>query len=173
MNYHNITKDDLKNGDGVRVVLWVSGCNHACKDCQNPETWDSCSGVLFDDDAKRELFAELQKDYVAGVTFSGGDPLYPGNRECVGQLIKQIHKMFPHKTVWCYTGYTLEQIKDVPFLKYIDVLVDGPFIPALKELKLKWKGSSNQRIIMLKKSISSGKLIVRNNNDCEVVLGEY
>lgn len=173
MNYHNITKDDLKNGDGVRVVLWVAGCNHACKDCQNPETWDSCSGIVFDEEAKNELFNELKKDYIQGVTFSGGDPLYPSNRECVGELVKQIHKHFPNKTIWMYTGYTLEQVKVLSFLKYIDVLVDGPFIPALKELKLKWKGSSNQRIILLKKSINSGKLTIRDDDDKEQILNEY
>ena len=113
MNYHNITKTDLKNGDGLRVVLWVAGCNHMCKECQNPETWDACGGLHFDDSAKQEIFAELDKDYISGITFSGGDPFFPSNREVVGELMQEIHKKYPNKTIWCYTGYTFEQIQDL------------------------------------------------------------
>ncbi len=173
MNYHNITKTDLKNGDGLRVVLWVAGCNHMCKDCQNPETWDACGGLHFDDHAKQEIFDELDKDYVSGITFSGGDPLFPSNRDVVGSLMEEIHKKYPNKTIWCYTGYTFEQIQDLPFLKYIDVLVDGPFIPAMKELKLKWKGSSNQRVILVKESLKSGKIVVRDNDDQVQILNDW
>ena len=173
MNYHNITKTDLKNGDGLRVVLWVSGCNHQCKDCQNPETWDECGGIPFDDYSKQEIFAELEKDYVAGITFSGGDPIFPTNRKVVGELMEEIHKLYPNKTIWCYTGYTFEQIKDLPFLKYIDVLVDGPYIPALKELKLKWKGSSNQRVILCKQSLKENKLIIRDDDDTQKCITEW
>ena len=90
MNYHNITKDDLVNGEGVRVVLWVAGCSHKCFNCQNPETWDEKSGILFDVDAEKELFDELDKDYVSGITFSGGDPLFPHNRETITTLCKKI-----------------------------------------------------------------------------------
>ena len=157
------------NGDGIRVVLWLAGCNHRCKDCQNPETWDECGGMKFDSFAKEEIFAELDKDYVAGITFSGGDPLYPKNRAEVLSLMQEIDKKYPNKTIWCYTGYTYEQIKDLEHLKYIDVLVDGPFIPSLKELGLKWKGSSNQRLIYCKKSLKENKLIIRDNdtqNEC-------
>lgn len=164
MNYHNITKVDMLNGDGLRVVLWLAGCNHMCKDCQNPETWDECGGIPFDNYAKEELFEELGKDYVSGITFSGGDPLFPKNRDEVLSLLQEIDKKFPNKTIWMYTGYTFEQVKDLEHLKYVDVLVDGPFIPALKELGLKWKGSSNQRVILAKKSIKEGKLIVRDND---------
>lgn len=161
MNYHNITKTDMLNGDGLRVVLWLAGCNHKCKDCQNPETWDACGGLKFDDGAKEELFEELEKPYVAGVTLSGGDPLFPQNREEVGLLAQEVHKKYPNKTIWCYTGYTYEQIKDWEYLKYIDVLVDGPFIPSMKELGLKWKGSSNQRVIDIQKTRDSGFLVIK------------
>ena len=160
MNYHNITKNDMLNGDGLRVVLWLAGCNHRCKDCQNPETWDEFGGLPYDSYTKQEIFDELNKEYVSGITFSGGDPLFPNNRQCVGELMQEIHKLYPNKTIWCYTGYTYEQIKDWPYLKYIDVLVDGPYIPAMKELGLKWKGSSNQRIIDVKKSISLGRVVL-------------
>ncbi len=156
MNYHNITKTDMLNGDGLRVVLWLAGCSHRCKDCQNPETWDEFGGLPFDNYAKEEIFAELDKDYISGITFSGGDPLFPQNRKQVGELMCEIHKKYPNKTIWCYTGYTYEQIKDWEYLKYIDVLVDGPFIPSMKELGLKWRGSSNQRIIDVKKTMQCG-----------------
>ena len=97
MNYHNITKDDLKNGDGLRVVLWVAGCNHQCKECQNPETWDECGGLPFDESAKAELFKELEKDYISGITFSGGDPIFPSNRKVVGELMEEICKKYPNE----------------------------------------------------------------------------
>lgn len=158
MNYHNITKTDMLNGDGLRVVLWLAGCSHRCKDCQNPETWDEFGGLPFDNYAKEEIFAELNKDYIAGITFSGGDPLFPQNRSQVGELMCEIHKQYPNKTIWCYTGYTYEQIKDWEYLKYIDVLIDGPFIPSMKELGLKWRGSSNQRIIDMKKTLQNGSI---------------
>ena len=164
MNYHNITKDDLKNGDGVRVVLWVAGCNHKCKECQNPETWDSCGGLPFDEEAKAELFAELAKDYISGITLSGGDPLFPDSRDSILALMQEIAEKFPNKTIWLYTGYTFEQIQNLPHLKYVDVLVEGPYIPAMRELKLKWRGSSNQRVIMAKESLCQNKLIVRQDD---------
>ena len=96
MNYHNITKVDMLNGEGLRVVLWVAGCNHRCKDCQNPETWDEFAGLAFDNGAKDEIFEELNKDYIKGITFSGGDPLFPQNRETVGLFAQEIHKQFPN-----------------------------------------------------------------------------
>ncbi len=100
MRYHNITKDDMLNGEGLRVVLWVSGCAHACPGCHNPVTWDAESGLPFDAAAKAELFEELQKDYIAGVTLSGGDPLYPANREAIAALCQEIKDHFPDKTIW-------------------------------------------------------------------------
>ena len=123
MQYHNITKDDMLNGDGLRVVLWVAGCGHACPGCHNPITWDENGGLPFDEAAKEEIFTELAKDYVSGVTFSGGDPLYPANREQVGALAREVHARFPEKTIWLYTGYRWEQIADLPFLDAIDVIV--------------------------------------------------
>ena len=170
MRYHNITKDDMLNGDGLRVVLWVAGCAHACPGCHNPETWDAAGGIPFDQAAKDELFAELEKDYVSGVTFSGGDPLFPANRETVGALCREIRQRFPDKTIWCYTGYVFE--KDIlermvpkwrytgPLLQLIDVLVDGPFIEELKDITLLFRGSSNQRLIDVPKSLAAGKTVL-------------
>ena len=108
MRYHNITKDDMLNGDGLRVVLWVSGCDHCCKECQNPITWDPNSGLIFDESAKKELFDELEKSYVSGITFSGGDPLHANNIYEIKELAKEIRTKFPEKTIWLYTGCTWE-----------------------------------------------------------------
>lgn len=147
MNYHNITKDDMKNGDGLRVVLWLSGCLHKCKNCQNPVTWDPDSGLLFDEYAKREIFDELAKDYISGITFSGGDPLFPGNEEEITVLAEEIKKNFQGKTIWLYTGYSFENIYNKKIMKYVDVCIDGKYVDELRDIKLKWRGSSNQRVI--------------------------
>ena len=160
MRYHNITKDDMLNGDGLRTVLWVAGCSHGCKNCQNPITWDICGGIPFDEAAKEELFAELEKDYISGITFSGGDPLHVKNRDEVGALIREIHKKFPDKTIWVYTGYLWDEVRDLPYMKYVDVLVDGRFVEALKDTTLHWKGSSNQKVIDVKKSLKTGKIVL-------------
>ena len=150
----------MLNGDGLRVVLWVAGCGHACPGCHNPITWDENGGLPFDEAAKEEIFTELAKDYVSGVTFSGGDPLYPANREQVGALAREVHARFPEKTIWLYTGFLWEDIKDLPFLKYVDVLVDGPFVEAEKDVTLHWKGSANQRVIDVKKSLAQGSVVL-------------
>ena len=147
MNYHNITTDDMRNGDGLRTVLWVAGCSHHCPFCQNPETHDPCSGIPFDNAAYKELIEDLSNSYISGLTLSGGDPLYEGNRETITALVKDIKEQFPNKTIWCYTGFSYEDIKDLEIMKYVDVLVDGRFIEALKDVKLWWRGSSNQRVI--------------------------
>lgn len=161
MRYHNITKDDMLNGDGLRAVLWVAGCSHGCKNCQNPITWDICGGIPFDSEAKEELFEALKPEYVFGITFSGGDPLHMQNREEVGKLIEEIREEFPGKTIWVYTGYRWEDVKDLPYMKLVDVLVDGPFIEELKDTSLPWKGSSNQRVIDVKKTMEIGEVILK------------
>ena len=150
MYYHDITKDDMKNGEGLRVVLWVSGCNHKCEGCQNPITWNPNDGVLFDEAAKAELYAQLEKTYISGITFSGGDPLYDANREEVTALAKEIVERFPEKTIWLYTGYYYEEVKHLEIMKYIDVLVDGPYEQEKRDDKLHWCGSSNQHVLYLK-----------------------
>ena len=105
MNYHNITKDDMLNGDGLRVVLWLAGCTHCCDGCQNPQTWDASGGIEFDKKAEDELFEALAQDHISGITFSGGDPLHPFNRETVLELAKKVKTQFKNKTVWMYTGF--------------------------------------------------------------------
>ena len=150
MKYHNIIHDDMLNGDGLRTTLFVAGCNHECKECQNPETWDVHGGIPFDADAREEIFIELQHDYISGLTISGGDPLHPLNRADVTALCKEVKAKFPEKTIWVYTGYLYEEVENLEVLQYIDVLVDGPFINKKKSPKKPWVGSSNQRVIFLK-----------------------
>jgi len=154
MRYHNITKDDMLNGDGLRVVLWVAGCSHCCKECQNPVTWDPSGGLLFDDAAKQELFEQLDKSYISGITFSGGDPLHAANRLDVRNLMAEIKEKYPNKTIWLYTGDSWENIMHYVILQYVDVLVDGEFQIARKDNKLLWKGSSNQRVIDVQKTLA-------------------
>ena len=152
MNYHNITYPDMNNGEGLRVVLWLSGCSHKCKGCQNPQTWDANSGIPFDESAKEELFRELDKDYISGLTLTGGDPFFEGNLDGVLELVTEVNKRYntpqdrayvkdknnnilmsfpdkirlssPHKTIWIYSGYTWEEILDEEynFLEMHDTL---------------------------------------------------
>ena len=160
MRYHNITKDDMLNGEGLRVVLWVAGCGHACPGCHNLVTWDVDGGLPFDQDAEDELFAELGKDYVSGVTLSGGDPLFPANRADVGALCARIRQRFPDKTIWLYTGYTWEEIQDLPLLENVDVVVDGRFVQAQADSQLHWRGSANQRVIDVGRTRASQEVVL-------------
>lgn len=155
MRYHNITKDDMLNGDGLRVVLWVAGCTHCCKECQNPLTWDPQGGLPFDEAAKQEIFEQLDKDYISGITFSGGDPLHSANRLDVKNLMAEIKEKYPNKTIWLYTGDSWENIMHYSCMQYVDVVVDGEFKVELKDVKLRWKGSSNQRVIDVKATLKS------------------
>ncbi len=158
MRYHNITKDDMLNGDGLRTVLWLSGCSHCCKDCHNPVTWDANGGLPFDAAAREELFGELAKDYISGVTLSGGDPLYYANRSGVLALLEEICSRFPQKNVWMYTGFVWETVCDLRIMDYVDVLVDGEFVAELRDSQLYWRGSSNQRVIDVKESKALGRV---------------
>ncbi|MBE6888525.1 MAG: anaerobic ribonucleoside-triphosphate reductase activating protein [Ruminococcaceae bacterium] len=160
MRYHNITTDDMLNGDGLRTVLWVSGCPHRCQGCHNPITWDIDGGIPFDEAAEKELFEKLSADYISGITFSGGDPLHPQNREEVARLAKRVRAEFPEKTIWLYTGYNWEEICDLEAVAVSDVLVDGRFEKNLFDAKLHWKGSSNQRVIDVKETLEHGKIVL-------------
>lgn len=160
MRYHNITKDDMLNGDGLRVVLWVSGCLHCCRDCQNPITWDPNGGLPFGEAEKKEIFEELDKDYTSGITFSGGDPLHPSNITGITRLAAEIRQKYPHKTIWLYTGSLWEEICREEIVQYLDVLVDGEFEVDKKDLQLRWKGSSNQRVIDVQRTLQSGKVVL-------------
>lgn len=180
MNYHNITTEDMLNGDGLRVVLWVAGCEHHCPGCQNPETWDPEDGVPYDRNAWEEIVTELKKDYISGITFSGGDPLHTKNRAQVISIATKIKQDFPNKTIWLYTGYRWEEIMDIPGIEYIDVIVDGRFVQSMADVSYPWAGSTNQRVIDVKESLESGCAIrhktfdtrLAGNLNVEVCCGE-
>ncbi len=150
----------MRNGDGLRVVLWLSGCSHHCRGCQNPVTWDPNDGILFDEAAKAEVFDQLEKPYISGITFSGGDPFYAGNRDEVCELMAEIKEKFPDKNIWVYTGDSYETCVSYPAIKYVDVLVDGEFILEQRDVKLLWKGSKNQRVINVPESLKTGQVVI-------------
>lgn len=164
MNYHNITTDDMLNGDGLRVVLWVSGCNHHCKDCQNPETWNPRSGILFDNSAMAEIEKELKRPEISGLTISGGDPFHPSNRIMVHRIVKHVRKKYPDKTIWIYTGYLYEYLRRSKVfdntLRQIDVLVDAQYDPTYSDVNYPWAGSINQRVIDVKRSLKEGEVVL-------------
>lgn len=175
MKYHNITKADMLNGEGLRVVLWVSGCNHECPGCQNALTWNPNEGINFDEEAIKEIYHELDQDWCDGITLSGGDPLFPGNRETICNLILNIKEKYPNKTIWCYTGYTYENLmkqkeKDKylnDILEYIDVLLDGPFIMRQADINKHYVGSSNQRVIDMVETRKNGDIILYSEENIE------
>lgn len=168
MNYHNITYPDMNNGDGLRVALWLSGCSHHCNNCQNPQTWNPSNGIKFDDIAFDELLDELRKDYISGLTITGGDPLFEDNVDEVYNLCVFIKRILPHKTIWIYTGYTWEELQSDKYknyerrlvLKHCDVAVDGKYIEELRDITLKWRGSSNQRVINVTESLKQNKVVL-------------
>lgn len=179
LNYHKIEKASIANGTGIRVVLWVSGCNVHCYNCQNPQTWDFSSGVPFNEESKKELFEALDKSYIQGITFSGGHPLEYENLPDIYDLIKEIRAKYPKKDIWLYTGYTLtlndfDTSVDICWdnsllrnyiLAMCDVVVDGAYIDELKNITLKWRGSSNQRVIDVKKTLKESRVILYES-DC-------
>ena len=160
MRYHNITKDDMLNGDGLRVVLWVAGCSHCCREGQNPITWDPNGGLPFTEAEENEIFAELDKDYISGITFSGGDPLHPSNISAVTALARKIRQKYPQKTIWLYTGALWEEIQCEEIVNYLDVCVDGEFVAEKKDVTLQWKGSSNQRVINVPATLREGRIVL-------------
>lgn len=177
MNYHNILHDDMRNGSGLRVVLFVSGCSNQCDGCHNPQTWDSKSGIEFDIDAQKEIVNALKQPYISGLTISGGDPLHPDNILPVYHLCKEIKTKFPDKTIWIYSGYTFNQLyipegsavttdfnvtRDIgnALLRYIDVLVDGKFVKELADVNYPYAGSRNQSVIDVPKTLKCGEIVL-------------
>lgn len=158
MNYGRINKTDIANGPGVRVSLFVSGCRNRCKGCFQPETWDFNYGEKFTKDMYIEIDDALSEGYIEGLSILGGDPFEPENIEVITDLCKFIKTFSPCKTIWIYTGYLYEDLKDLEIMEYIDVLVDGPFIESKKDISLQFRGSSNQRIIDVKKTRRSGTI---------------
>ncbi len=169
MNYAEIKKFDIANGLGVRVSLFVSGCRHHCKNCFNEATWDFCYGKPFDKAAEKEILDALAPDYIGGFSLLGGEPFEPENQEQLAALLSAIKEKYPAKDIWCYSGFTLDKEllgnsrahteHTLELLKNIDVLVDGRFVEELKDISLKFRGSSNQRLIDVKKTLEKGEII--------------
>ncbi len=170
MNYATIKKTDIANGPGVRVSLFVSGCSHHCEGCFNAEAWDYHYGQSYTKDTEEEIIAALSLPYITGLTLLGGEPFDPQNQPHLLPLLRRVRRELPEKTIWCYTGYTLETdlrtdalgIPEITheMLSLIDVLVDGEFVLAQKDIQLRFRGSSNQRLIDLRKTEDNGGRVV-------------
>ncbi|MBQ8783529.1 MAG: anaerobic ribonucleoside-triphosphate reductase activating protein [Clostridia bacterium] len=169
MNYGEIKKTDIANGEGVRVSLFVSGCTHHCEGCFNPETWNFSYGKEFTSETEKELLQALSPDFINGLTLLGGEPFEPQNQRELVPFLRKVKEQYPHKNIWCYTGYLFDEelLKDNrarcevtdEMLGMIDVLVDGEFKQELKNITLRFRGSENQRIIDIKKSLEAGEVV--------------
>ena len=170
MNYAAIKSCDIANGPGVRVSLFVSGCRHHCRDCFNPETWDFAYGQPFDEGVMEHILGLMAPDYIRGITFLGGEPFEPENQPGLLALSRKIKAAYPEKTIWSFSGYLFD--RDIlsgklgpwettrELLSYLDVLVDGPFVASLKNLNLRFRGSSNQRLIDVPASLKTGAVVL-------------
>lgn len=175
MNYADIKSIDVANGPGVRVSLFVSGCNHHCWNCFNKEAWDFNYGKVFTEKTLEELLEYLKPDFIKGLTLLGGEPLELQNQQGLLPVVKRVKELYPHKSIWCYTGFTFD--KDVlgsmweqnsitkELFSYLDVLVDGKYIEQLHSLNLNFRGSSNQRIIKVQESLEQGKIVLHELNN--------
>ena len=170
MNYGEIKICDIANGEGVRISLFVSGCTHHCKECFNPETWDFSYGKPFDEEAQERILSGLAPDYIDGLSLLGGEPFEPANQRALLPFLRRVRERFPQKSIWCYTGYTLEsdllsesrarcECTD-EMLSCLDVLVDGEFVLEKKNISLPFRGSENQRIIDVKKSLEDREIVL-------------
>ena len=169
MNYATIKTHDVANGPGVRVSLFVSGCTHHCKNCFNKETWDFNFGEPFDENVQNTILEALSPSFIAGFSLLGGEPMHPDNQSAVLEISKKVKEKYPEKNIWCYSGYLYEDILEGKvgdketandLLKCIDILVDGKFVEELKNPGLQFRGSSNQRIIDVQKSLEKGEICI-------------
>ena len=169
MNYATIKWTDIANGEGVRISLFVSGCTHHCKNCFNEIAWDFSYGEAFDEAVQAKILSELESSFIAGLSLLGGEPLEPQNQEALYPFVQEVKRRFPQKTIWCYTGFVLDEksgmLKEThkntavtkQLISLFDVLVDGPFVEELKDIRLKFRGSSNQRVIDVPKTLQHGE----------------
>ena len=160
MRYNKIRKMDISNGPGVRVSIFMQGCHFHCKDCFNSETWDFKGGKEYTDETINRVLELCEKEYIVGLSILGGEPMHPKNIEGTTKLAREFKEKFPNKNLWIWTGFLFENIKDNEVFKYVDVLVDGQFKTELFDPTLRWKGSSNQRVIDVKKSLNKDKIIL-------------
>lgn len=181
MNYMEIKKYDIANGPGVRTSLFVSGCTHHCKGCFNQESWDFNAGREFTQETIDEILKSMEPEYIKGLTLLGGEPFEPDNQKALLPLVKKVKEVYPSKSIWAFSGYLFDkQIMDVmakkydftnEFIKYIDVLVDGEFHLEEKDLSIVYRGSRNQRIIDIDKSLEKGELVLHEKD--AIRLGAY
>lgn len=173
MNYGEIKKYDIANGIGVRTSLFVSGCRHHCKGCFNPETWNFEYGKTYTKETENDIVSSLAPYYISGLTVLGGEPFEPENQATIVGLLKRVKEEYPDKNIWVYSGYLFEELEGkIPsharcevtdeMLSYIDILVDGEFVEAKKDISLHFRGSSNQRIIDVKKTLETGEISLIN-----------
>ena len=170
MNYASIKNCDVANGQGVRISLFVSGCTHHCKNCFNAEAWDFNYGNLFTPEVEEQILELLSPSYIAGLTLCGGEPMEPCNQKVLLPFIQKVKERYPEKTIWCYSGYLFDQqiLNEMtkmydfthPLISLFDVLVDGKFVDELRDLKFKFRGSSNQRIIDVQQSLKENQVIL-------------
>lgn len=168
MNYCNIKYCDIANGEGVRTTLFVSGCTNRCEECFQPETWDFHYGEPFTEDVENRIMESLKPFYVNGLTLLGGEPFEPSNQKALVGFVRRVRETFPEKNIWCFTGFTLEELLREgshprcgvtdELLSMIDVLVDGRYVKELKDISLRFRGSSNQRLINLPKTLQEGRI---------------
>ena len=169
MHYGTIKNCDIANGEGVRVTLFVSGCTNRCKNCFQPQTWDFEFGEPFTAETEKTLLELLKPDYISGLTVLGGEPFEPSNQRALLPFLRQVRETYPQKNIWCFSGFTYEELKQDgshprcevtdAMLELLDVLVDGRFVEELKDISLRFRGSSNQRLIDMKKSREAGTLV--------------
>ena len=162
MRYNLIRKMDIADGPGVRVSIFMQGCQFHCKNCFNPETWDFNGGKEFNDEVIEKVLQLCKKDHIKGLSILGGEPMNPVNREGTTRLTKKFKENFPDKNLWMWTGFKYEDLKDEEVFKYVDVLVDGQYKDELHDPTLKWKGSANQRVIDIKKSRENNEIVIFN-----------
>ena len=160
MRYNLIRKMDIADGPGVRVSIFMQGCQFHCKNCFNPETWDFNGGKEFNDEVIEKVLQLCKKDHIKGLSILGGEPMNPINREGTTRLAKKFKENFPDKNLWMWTGFKYEDLKDEEVFKYVDVLVDGQYKDELHDPTLKWKGSANQRVIDIKKSRENNEIVI-------------
>ena len=172
MNYATIKWTDIANGEGVRISLFVSGCTHRCKNCFNQIAWDFNYGEVFDSDIQDKILKELGAGYITGLSLLGGEPLEPQNQEALYPFVKKVRETYPQKSIWCYTGFVLDektgQLKEIKknteytkeLISLFDVLVDGAYVEELKDIRLKFRGSSNQRVINVTETLAKGECVL-------------
>lgn len=169
MNYATIKPMDVANGPGIRVSLFVSGCEHYCENCFNAEAWAFDYGETYTTEIENQILEDLNSNYCKGLSLLGGEPFHPKNQADLLSLVRRTKEKYPNKTIWCYTGYVLEDIlagrvgnldTATALLQHIDVLVDGKFVEALKNLSLRFRGSENQRLLDMPKTLSSGEIVL-------------